>query len=108
MERLPPKREQKTMSFYVCHPCYCLKEALMTLLKCLGFESTQNKEEENSSTSLLKHHACASDSIVASEDEYKSSSSSQQKHSQEGVGDSSTPSTQTLVCIYLIFLLYIN
>lgn len=98
MERLssPPKNEEKTMCFYVFHPCSCLKEALVTFLKCLGFESTQIKEEENSSTSLLKHHACLSDSIVDSEDLYNSSSSNR-KHSQEGVADSPTTSTQTLV-----------
>ncbi|CAL5197477.1 unnamed protein product [Lathyrus oleraceus] len=97
MERLssPPKNEEKTMCFYVFHPCSCLKEALVTFFKCLGFESTQIKEEENSSTSLLKHHACSSDSIVDSEDLYNSSSSNR-KHSQEGVADSPTTSTQTL------------
>ncbi|KAL5063670.1 hypothetical protein RYX36_025407 [Vicia faba] len=86
--------EHKTVSFYICHPCYCLEEALVTFLKCLGFESTQIKEE-NSSTSLLKHHASASDAIVASEYQYNSSSSSQE-HSQKGVADSSSTSTQTL------------
>ncbi|KAK2404292.1 hypothetical protein QL285_053650 [Trifolium repens] len=89
MERLSTKKEEKTMVFYVCHPCMCLEEALKAFLKCFGIESTNMKEEENSSTSLLKPYACASDSdpMVASEIYQYSSSSSNQKSSQEGVAD---------------------
>ncbi|CAJ2629768.1 unnamed protein product [Trifolium pratense] len=98
MKKLSTKKEEKTMIFYVCHPCSFLEEALKAFLKCFGIESTQMKEEENSSTSLLKSHACASDSVpmVASEYQY-SSSSSNQKSSQEGVADPSTSAfSQTL------------
>jgi len=101
MKRLSTKKEEKTMAFYVYHPCYCLEEIFKTFLRCLGIESTQTKEEKDSSTSLLKPHACSSDSNVALKDHYYSSSSNQ-KSSQDGVADPPlSTSTQTIVCIYL-------
>lgn len=103
-ERLSTKKEEKTMAFYVYHPCYCLEEIFKTFLRCFGIESTQTKEEEDSSTSLLKPHACAcaSDSNVALKDHYYSSSSNKKSSQEEGVADPPpSTSTRTIVCIYL-------
>jgi hypothetical protein len=113
MERLSTKKEEKTMIFYICHPCNCLEEALKAFLKCFGIESTHMKEEENSSTSLLKPYACSSDSdpMVASEIYQYSSSSSNQKSSQEGVADppaSTISQTLVCVCIYIYLAIYLT
>jgi hypothetical protein len=113
MERLSTKKEEKTMIFYICHPCNCLEEALKAFLKCFGIESTNMKEEENSSTSLLKPYACASDSdpMVASEYNQYSSSSSNQKSSQESVEDppaSTISQTLVCVCVYLYLSRYLT
>jgi hypothetical protein len=113
MERLSTKKEEKTMIFYIFHPCNCLEEALKAFLKCFGIESTNMKEEENSSTSLLKPYACASDSnpMVASEYNQYSSSSSNQKSSQESVEDppaSTISQTLVCVCIYIYLAIYLT
>ncbi|KAJ1424938.1 Elicitor peptide [Sesbania bispinosa] len=89
MEGPSAKKEEKTISFYVHHPCCFLQQALRALFRCFGVETETNmasqaKEEE---TPLLKG-TCP---IETPEDP----ATSNQKSYQE-VADPPSKTTQTL------------
>lgn len=90
------KEEERTMTFFFYHPCSFLVEALRTLFKCLGFESTEtntcSSQVKENETSLSKPASGACPVV----DSANYSPDSSKKSSQEAADQPST-TTESLV-----------